>query len=197
MSSLSDLPDTLSIEWNSSQDPDGNVVSYIWQLATDANFSNTIASVDTRLINMTMVSKALLQNLLGPDPFGNTNTINLFHRVVSKDGSQITIGTAATLQLTPEMSLRSLNSRNVGFEFAVKPNPVSNQFNLDFESENNGSGKIKITNLQGQKVYEQTTYLESGWNSILIDSSNFNPGTYILTIETNHSISEPKKIIKI
>ncbi|HMP28568.1 MAG TPA: CHRD domain-containing protein, partial [Saprospiraceae bacterium] len=197
VSTLSDLPDTLNIEWSSSQDPDGNIVSYIWQLATDANFSNTIASVDTRLMNMTMVPKGILQNLLGADPFGNTNAINLYHRVVSKDGSQITNGPAATLQLTQEMSLSPLNSRSVGFEFAVKPNPIVNQFNLDFESESNGTGKIKIINLQGQKVYEQATYLQAGWNSILIDSSNFNPGTFILTIETNNSISEPRKIIKI
>ncbi len=77
------------------------------------------------------------------------------------------------------------------------PNPASGYFTLDFELQRGSTIQLSLYNVQGQSVLtEAHRYYASGVHQLTIDSSDLSAGTYLLQINTAHSYSTRKVIIK-
>ena len=78
-------------------------------------------------------------------------------------------------------------------EVNIFPNPSSNIFNLEFNS--NSETKITVTNILGEQVYFESTKSIGEYNT-QIDLSNYSKGIYNLTIKISDGISNHKLILQ-
>ena len=78
-------------------------------------------------------------------------------------------------------------------EVKIYPNPSSNIFNLEFNSDN--ETEIIVTNVLGEQVYFESIQSIGEYNT-QIDLSNYSKGVYNLTIKTSKGISNYKLILQ-
>ena len=75
----------------------------------------------------------------------------------------------------------------------IFPNPSSNIFNLEFNSDSNA--EILVTNILGEQVYFESVQSVGKFNT-QIDLSNYSKGIYNLTIKTSDGLSNHKLILQ-
>ena len=76
------------------------------------------------------------------------------------------------------------------------PNPSNSAAELSMEIKEAGSVSVKVFNVNGQEVmegFEQT--LESGKQSIKMNTANLNAGVYLVEVSINGSISRLKMTV--
>lgn len=74
------------------------------------------------------------------------------------------------------------------------PNPASTQVNLDYNlPATAGKAQVKITNLLGTTVYDQS--LEKKDGKLSIDVSNFNDGIYFYSLILNNTATTTRKFV--
>ena len=78
-------------------------------------------------------------------------------------------------------------------EVNIYPNPSSNIFNLEFNSDS--ETEILVTNVLGEQVYFESIQSIGEYNT-KIDLSNYSEGIYNLTIKTSDGISNHKLILQ-
>ncbi len=64
----------------------------------------------------------------------------------------------------------------------VYPNPVTNNFKIDIESDNNSIVKLCIYSITGQKVIEKEFSVTSGTNTLFVNASALQKGSYLLSV---------------
>jgi len=125
-------------------------------------------------------------------PLG-TDTITTFHFLndVSKEAIAICTLNTAQNQVTG-VQYKSLPPPIATFTPAFKeamftyPNPVQNTFYVHFKNENAGATiQLKLINVQGKPVLEQTVEASAGENDIAIPVANLAPGIYALILQRN------------
>jgi hypothetical protein len=62
----------------------------------------------------------------------------------------------------------------------VYPNPTSGNLNVEIQSTANFETNVIAYDLVGKKIYDQTTSIAKGLNTLQIDFSNFASGVYVL-----------------
>lgn len=75
------------------------------------------------------------------------------------------------------------------------PNPVNNNLQINFQSNETGILQISIMDLQGNIVLQQIQNNQSGTNNTVIDVSELLQGLYVCRLQTN-SKTENIKFIK-
>ncbi len=77
------------------------------------------------------------------------------------------------------------------------PNPTSENIRLKYNIESTTSVKISIINILGQEVYaEEISKLSAGEQTIDLNVSSFEKGTYFVKIQTNDSFATKKIIVQ-
>jgi fibronectin type 3 domain-containing protein len=96
----------------------------------------------------------------------------LYYRIkaIDKDGS-ISYSQVVRVQL---------GTSNV--RFSVYPNPVKDQLQIQIQSLAKHTASLKMTNVQGKVVWQQTVYLQAGNNYVSLATSSLAKGSYVLTI---------------
>jgi hypothetical protein len=74
----------------------------------------------------------------------------------------------------------------------VYPQPVEGILNIEFEAGGDYDAGIQILNLAGQAIYNTDRSLVDGLNHISLDLNDFDPGMYILVINTPQGIIREK-----
>ena len=69
---------------------------------------------------------------------------------------------------------------------SVYPNPCDEAFTIKFISDYHGSGHINITDLAGAIVLAVQVTIIKGMNEILLQTSDINPGTYLLSLQADN-----------
>lgn len=80
--------------------------------------------------------------------------------------------------------------------FNVYPNPSSGVFKIGFESENNENVSLKVYDLAGRLVKNQSFQKQFGRFTKTVDFSDLSRGFYILKVENSQKISSRKLIIE-
>jgi hypothetical protein len=78
----------------------------------------------------------------------------------------------------------------------VYPNPVETSFNIQFESQNDGTATLTITNLAGVSVSKESVKLIKGINTFGATTGELQKGIYLLTIETNAGDKQTVKLFR-
>jgi hypothetical protein len=77
----------LAATWNAATDPNGNLVVYIWQLARDQQFANLVVNANVGTSTTFATTFAVVDSLLGLAGVALGDSVRLYHRVNSSDGS--------------------------------------------------------------------------------------------------------------
>ena len=98
---LTGTPDTPFVpSWSVATDPDGDNVVYVWQLAADSEFNTMIVNASTGADAQFETDFGTVDALLDDAGVNIGDEITLYHRAISTDGSEVTIGTAASVVIT-------------------------------------------------------------------------------------------------
>jgi len=84
---------------------------------------------------------------------------------------------------------------NDPIEFEVYPNPSSNNFNLQISAIKPEDVQLEIMNELGQTVFSKQENLNSGTNTIILNTEEYSQGLYLLKIKQKNSIYF-KKLVK-
>lgn len=80
---------------------------------------------------------------------------------------------------------------------AISPNPVSDEMEVLIDSYSNvNTSKIEIYDITGAVIYTYNDKLSKGVNKLNVNTSNFAPGMYYISIENNNEIIKERFIKK-
>ena len=142
-------------------------------------------------------------------PFGvsiNTSTglisgiplINLPQTVFTITGSNNGGSTTASFTLTVNspISIKSINIETFS-NINIKPNPFSNEVEINFISTSKETTKLVIIDALGKEVFVKTIQCNIGNNNIIIDEmTNLKSGIYFARLEGNNGFSPSFKLVK-
>jgi hypothetical protein len=104
--------------WTASQDADGDLVSYTYQLASDSLFTHILISAPTGRVNHLKRTESELFSIV--DHLNQTSTRTLYHRVVATDGLHVVPGKAERVRfvqsLQPSTDFTELDPPQFSFE---------------------------------------------------------------------------------
>ncbi|MGB3616650.1 MAG: CHRD domain-containing protein, partial [Catalinimonas sp.] len=88
---IAGLPETeFTVAWDAADDPDGNEVVYLWQLATADDFMMPLVNVNVGTETSFTATFEVLDSILASAGLAVNDEVMLFHRVVTSDGSLMT-----------------------------------------------------------------------------------------------------------
>ena len=141
--------------------------------ADTANFNNQTLVVDAWLLE---------------------NNVNYRYFVeVTSDSNCVTISDTLAVRVS-DSCVTSLSEVAFRDKFNIFPNPVSEQLNIQFQSNENLSGHIRLMTIDG-KLVEQSLNLNFSRLNFHFDMGNLPKGIYIIKIETDQG-SFVDKVIK-
>ena len=83
-----------------------------------------------------------------------------------------------------------------GIEIEVSPNPNGGQFRMNFMADQDDECQMRICDMMGQKVYDQTKDVVKGINNWEIQTANLAPGVYLLQMHSGEKISIAKFVVE-
>lgn len=81
-------------------------------------------------------------------------------------------------------------------EFLVFPNPATDKLNITFNIENNDCCQIRLFSITGQMIYSEKVDDFYGEYNNTINTSNLEPGVYLLSLQTSAGITTKKVVIQ-
>ncbi len=76
-----------------------------------------------------------------------------------------------------------------------KPNPAINYTDLSFTSPISGDFRLKLFNMIGKEVLNQTLRGMAGMNTVRVETENFTPGVYMISLENGGHIVTRRMIV--
>jgi hypothetical protein len=98
--------------------------------------------------------------------------------------------------LTPGTYNVTVNVQEVeGFDqLTIYPNPTSNNFNIQWNSNSNEYVQLRIVDIAGQLVYQNSHAITQGMNTLEIDAQSWANGYYMIEMEVNNTIGRMKLV---
>ena len=76
------------------------------------------------------------------------------------------------------------------------PQPVNEKLNIIYQSKDEGSASITISDITGKKIIVQSQYLFSGNQTLEVNTGKLLPGSYFITISDHANNFVTAKFIK-
>jgi len=76
-----------------------------------------------------------------------------------------------------------------------KPNPAVSYTDISFTSPLGGDFTLKVFNMIGKEVYNQTIRGMAGMNTTRVDTENFTPGVYMISLENGGQVVTRRMIV--
>ncbi len=90
-----------------------------------------------------------------------------------------------------------IESAHLKFELSnAKPNPANNGFNLNFESPVSELVKVEVHNLLGGKVYDKSFASKRGFNTLWMDTEEWEEGVYLYSVQNGSSRSTKRIVVQ-
>ena len=186
--------DTLNIEGGGSEqftvtfapttDPDQDTVIYIWQLATDADFTTIIYGANGGRDTSVTADFSTLDLLLEDNGVEVMDSVTLYHRVLASDGSNYTPGDAMAVRLVRGTVTGTQQFRPEGFAASVFPNPADRGGELFYEIRTREAftGRLYLYSAVGQLLQERTVDIVNGSQRVPVNGSGLAPGQYFVNL---------------
>ena len=176
----------LTVTWSSAADPDGDPVSYLYELASDLGFNDVLFSrtfLSAAGVSLTVAEVADLYD----QAVSKTSATAVFHRVTTSDGVLTTVGYPASLNLTRGLVTGNESELELPEAFALQgnyPNPFNPSTSIIMDLPEATEVRVYVIDLLGRHVLElPARTLEAGSNrSILLDASSLVSGTYVYRV---------------
>jgi Secretion system C-terminal sorting domain len=88
-------------------------------------------------------------------------------------------------------------SNKPGVTIQTAPNPFTSDFNINYQTTENGMITIRVFNLNGQQQLIKNVVVNNGFNSItIIEAARLVKGMYMVQVSSNNKLISTEKIIK-
>ena len=92
--------------------------------------------------------------------------------------------------------IRAVNFKSEDQLIALFPQPVNEKLNIIYQSKNERTATITISDINGKKIIMQTQYLFSGNQTIEVNTGTLLPGSYFIAITDKKNNFVTVKFIK-
>ena len=186
--------DPLLIAWTPVEDPEGDAVSYTWELAASPGFDEVLHRENAGVASQAEVDMGVVAALLTAQGVGLHETATFFHRVVASDGAAETSGPAFSVMLTRGSIVGVTPEEEPPAALALAqnyPNPFAGTTRIAFEVPFGERGPVRLSvfDIQGRRVATLTHRpLPPGrheviWNGHAEDGRPLASGLYLYRIE--------------
>ena len=105
-----------------------------------------------------------------------------------------TCGNSGTKTLNVAMTCKISSSSMPGTEISAYPNPVSNKLTVELESISSGIYSVELMDLSGRVIYSTQISAAIGFNSDVIDVSDYAKGVYTLSVKNNEGFAKQIRV---
>lgn len=177
----------LTVTWDAASDPNNNTVAYRWQLALDPAFNVVLIDSSSGTATMLSTFYGAVGPLLTANGIGLGQSITLFHRVVTTDGSFQTAGEAFEITLTRSTLTNSEDARGLPAAFLLHgnyPNPFNPATTISFDLDRSAEVSLEVLDILGRLVLSvpARTYAPGNAHAIEVDATDLASGTYLYRI---------------
>ncbi|GEM_PF-344560 len=183
------------ISWLPSIDPDGNMVAYVWQVATDIDFNNIVYMEGTTDL-FTTITYGELDALLAVNGIGFGGSVTLYHRIMATDGSNATASEALDVTFTRGPSANSEVLAGL-FDLTVLPNVTAGQpVTLQVNAQQSSEAQLLLMNSNGQVLESRKVRFGVGQQDFKFEMQ-YSAGAYYLSVKTEQGTLPAKRIMVI
>lgn len=178
----------MTVGFESADDPDGDRVAYVYQLAADANFENVVfmtLQTDAAGIEFSVDELVDVYDEIA-DVVEIGGRFRVHHRIVTTDGGLWTAGPSAALVLE-RREVTGIFDDTLPQDFALRgnyPNPFNPSTTVSFDLPESADVTIKVVDALGREVMSVPVQaVQAGANRMLeIDASSLASGTYMYRV---------------
>ncbi len=181
--------------WNAAADPDGNNVAYIWQLAADASFDNPVLAVNTGADTAFVTDFATVSSLLSGVGVEVGQTVKLYHRVLTSDGSLQTASPADSVSLMLGVVTDVDDAVIKQMTIKTYPNPATDQVQLSVSSVENLQGTIVLIDGMGRVLKQREVQFNVGENREVFDVQSYDTGLYFLQLWIENRLAGTERLL--
>ncbi len=187
-----------TITWTEVTDPDGDTVTYSWQLAATAAFTPVLLSAETGITTQVETTLGTIAEVLDAAAVELGASIKAYHRAVASDGNKETMGTTAEVTLVRGTLTASEDDMEVPETYSLHqnyPNPFYRQTTIRFATRHAGPVRLQVYDVLGHLVetlVEET--LSAGHYTATWKANQAPPGVYFYRLQTRR-YSEVKKMM--
>ncbi|GIV57476.1 MAG: hypothetical protein KatS3mg109_2041 [Pirellulaceae bacterium] len=178
---------TLQVSWMQAEDPDGDGLTYVWELAMSETFETVLHREEVGAVTQFELAYATVAGLLTEQGIGPNESVHVFHRVVSSDGALETPGSPFSLQLTRGTIVSKEDDGSLPERYVFSgnyPNPFRTITTFRFALPQPGHVKLEVYNLLGERV---ATVVEgvypAGWHTARWDATGLVSGIYFVRMQ--------------
>lgn len=187
----------VNIAWLPATDPNGDLLTYVWQVATDSAFSDIVFMQNAGTALMLNLTFGELDALLAANNVPVGTTVSLFHRIVCTDGSDATAGLAAAVRVRRGMVVSTDEPLASDFRFYAQPTLTQGQSVMLFiESRQTTNAVLRLFSPQGKNLYEHTLSLTEGTQVFNMPVQGLPAGIYYLTLQTPNGALPAVRIVR-
>lgn len=177
----------LKINWTEARDE--NRMVYQWELATDPDFNDRLVSGTFSPSTSYNTTYGDLDFILESRGLDVGQSLNLYHRAVCSDGSLLTPGSAALVQVTrqgldaPRTRIGAPFGSVGGSRLEIYPNPVQGLARARLDAELQGLVSYQLLDLSGKVWLDGKATVYKGLNQLDLNLEGVPAGSYFLQVE--------------
>ena len=185
------LPDSsFVVEWTASTDPEGDPLTYTWQLSASQAFTNLLVnelSAEDGTALRYETDFGTLEELLVDQGVEVGQSITLYHRVVTRDGTNQTFSESASIVLTRGTIVSTKDEPALPATFALHanyPNPFNPSTTFAFDLSEPAEVRLVVYDALGRKVATVVSRsLLAGRHEYTWDAGHLPSGVYVYRLE--------------
>tara|TARA_R110000868_G_scaffold1211_2_gene9313 strand:- start:31209 stop:35264 length:4056 start_codon:yes stop_codon:yes gene_type:complete len=188
--------------WDEGSDLNNNEVNYIWQLSADAEFTDLLVNASVGSEQTFSADFGTLASIFDDAGIEVGTTANLYHRVITSDGSNEKASAPRTANIERgQVTSNEEELRTEPLTFGLNqnyPNPFNPSTSISFTLSETGDASLKVYNMLGQEVATiANSRLSAGSYTFNFDASQLSSGMYIYQLRAeNQTITKRMTLIK-
>ncbi len=188
----------LVFEWNEATDPEGEEISYEWEISANADFESVLAGYSTTSTSIE-VSHETVAGWLDDLAVPALGSISLYHRLTAGDGVTDVVSTAASVVITRGVFVGIDNGLTSTFALAQNyPNPFNPSTTIEYSVPASGHVTLSVYDALGKEVARLVDGPEAaGTRVVRFDASELSSGIYVYRLSTgDHAMTRSMLLVK-